>query len=95
MKTDTIENGLEAHITKHLCLVNAFEERYFSHYNRVDCVDEDFTASLKKASLIKTKAATIYTSIAKAKLEIELTREYKVAMIAEVVMGKRKLNFAH
>jgi type I restriction enzyme, R subunit len=41
MKTDTTEKGLEAHITQHLCLVNAFEERHFSNYNRVDCVDED------------------------------------------------------
>ncbi|QLH32756.1 MAG: hypothetical protein HWD62_10310 [Cyclobacteriaceae bacterium] len=39
--TDTTEKGLEAHITQHLCLVNAFEERHFSNYNRVDCVDED------------------------------------------------------
>lgn len=28
MKTDTTEKGLEAHITQHLCLVNAFEERH-------------------------------------------------------------------
>ncbi len=26
MKTDTTEKGLEAHITQHLCLVNAFEK---------------------------------------------------------------------
>lgn len=41
MKTDTTEKGLKAHITQHLCLVNAFEERHFSQYNRVDCVDKD------------------------------------------------------
>ncbi|MBL1162110.1 MAG: restriction endonuclease subunit S [Chlorobi bacterium] len=44
---------------------------------------------------IKTETATIDTAIAKAEREIELIREYKEAMIAEAVMGKRKLNFAH
>jgi type I restriction enzyme S subunit len=39
---------------------------------------------------IKTETATIDTAIAKAEREIELIREYKEAMIAEVVMGKRK-----
>jgi len=29
MKTHTIEKGLEAHITQHLCLVNGFEESRF------------------------------------------------------------------
>lgn len=39
---------------------------------------------------IKTETATIDTAIAKAEREIELIREYKEAMIAEAVMGKRK-----
>lgn len=43
-------------------------------------------------SHIKTETATIDTAIAKAELEIELIREYKEAMIAEAVMGKRKIN---
>lgn len=38
---------------------------------------------------IKTETATIDTAIAKAEREIELIREYKEAMIAEAVMGKR------
>lgn len=42
-------------------------------------------------SHIKTETATIDTAIAKAEREIELIREYKEAMIAEAVMGKRKL----
>lgn len=46
-------------------------------------------------SHIKTETATIDTAIAKAEREIELIREYKEAMIAEAVMGKRKINFAH
>jgi type I restriction enzyme S subunit len=46
-------------------------------------------------SHIKTETATIDTTIAKAEREIELIREYKEAMIAEAVIGKRKLNFAH
>ena len=50
MKTDTTEKGLEAHITKHLCLVNSFEERHFSHYNRVDCVDEDLLFNFLQAT---------------------------------------------
>lgn len=41
-------------------------------------------------SHIKTEIATIDTAIAKAEREIELIREYKEAMIAEAVMGKRK-----
>lgn len=39
--SDTSEKGLEAHITRHLCLVNGFEERHFEQYNRVECVDEE------------------------------------------------------
>ena len=39
---------------------------------------------------IKTETTTIDTAIAKAEREIELIREYKEAMIAEAVMGKRK-----
>lgn len=42
-------------------------------------------------SHIKTETATIDTAIVKAEREIELIREYKEAMIAEAVMGKRKL----
>ena len=42
-------------------------------------------------SYIKTETATIDTAIAKAEREIELIREYKEAMIAEAVMGKRKM----
>lgn len=42
------------------------------------------------AEYIKTETATIDTAIAKAEREIELIREYKEAMIAEAVMGKRK-----
>ena len=41
-------------------------------------------------SHIKTETATIDTAIAKAEREIELIREYKEAMIAEAVLGKRK-----
>ena len=94
MKTDTTEKGLEAHITQHLCLVNAFEERHFSKYNRVDCVDEDIIKSSKEhkhiVSHIKTETATIDTAIAKTEREIELIREYKEVMMAEAVIGKRK-----
>ncbi|MBK7880979.1 MAG: restriction endonuclease subunit S [Saprospiraceae bacterium] len=43
-------------------------------------------------SHIKTETATIDTAIAKAEREIELIREYKEAMIAEAVMGKRRIN---
>jgi len=41
---------------------------------------------------IKTETKIIDTTIAKAEREIELIREYKEAMIAEAVMGKRKLS---
>lgn len=39
---------------------------------------------------IKIETATIENAIVKAEREIELIREYKEAMIAEAVMGKRK-----
>ena len=44
---------------------------------------------------IKTETANIDTATAKAERELELIQEYKEAMVAEAVMGKRKLNFAH
>jgi len=50
MTTDTTEKGLEAHITQHLCLVNAFEERHFSQYNRADCVDEELLFNFLQAT---------------------------------------------
>lgn len=40
---------------------------------------------------LETETATIDTAIAKAEREIELIREYKEAMIAEAVMGKRNI----
>jgi len=44
---------------------------------------------------IKTETKTIDTTIAKAEREIELIKEYKEAMIAEAVMGKRNINLHH
>jgi len=41
MNTDTTEKGLEAHITQHLCLVNGYQERHHSQYNRIDCFDDE------------------------------------------------------
>ena len=55
-----------------------------------------FVPSLKDQeniiSEIKTETATIDTAIAKTVREIELIKEYKEAMIAEVVMGKVNFN---
>ncbi len=97
MKTDTSEKGLEAHITQHFCLVNAFEERHFSNYNRVDCVDDDFTNlsndQKRMVKHIKTSTATKYTAIAKAEREKEHIWEYKEPLITEAKFGKRNLNF--
>jgi type I restriction enzyme S subunit len=42
-------------------------------------------------SHIKTETATVDIAIAKAERELELIREYKEAMMAEAVMGKRNL----
>lgn len=57
--TDTTENGLEAHITQHLCLVNGFEERHFDQYNRSECVDEEllfqFLEATQPAAIAKLK----------------------------------------
>ena len=94
MKTDTTEKGLEAHFTRHLYLVNSFEERHLGNYNHVHCEDEDIIKSSKEhkqiVSHIKTETATIDTAIAKTEREIELIREYKEVMMAEAVIGKRK-----
>lgn len=41
MPTDTSEKGLEALITQNLCMLNDFEERHYSQYNRTEFVDEE------------------------------------------------------
>ncbi|HYV92759.1 MAG TPA: type I restriction endonuclease [Chitinophagales bacterium] len=41
MPTDTREKGLEELIVQNLCTLNGFEERHFSQYNRVECIDEE------------------------------------------------------
>lgn len=54
---------------------------------------ESFDEQMRIIEHIKTETATIDTAIAKAEREVELIREYKEAMIAEAVMGKRNSNF--
>lgn len=61
----------------------------------VICLHPPIEEQKQIVSHIKTETATIDTAIAKAEREIELIREYKEAMIAEAVMGKRNSNFAH
>jgi len=56
----------------------------------VICLHPPIEEQKEIVSHIKTETATIDTAIAKAEREIELIREYKEAMIAEAVMGKRK-----
>ncbi|MDP3434254.1 MAG: type I restriction endonuclease [Bacteroidota bacterium] len=85
--TDTTEKGLEVHITQHLCLVNAFEERHFSHYNRVDCVDEDllfsFLHSTQEKEVIKLQA--IHGSNYRSKVLYRLNNQIKTFGIIEVL----------
>ncbi|MBL7894832.1 MAG: type I restriction endonuclease subunit R [Bacteroidia bacterium] len=87
MKTDTTEKGLEAHITQHLCLVNAFEERHFNNYNRTDCVDEDvlfnFLQSTQEMEVAKLQ--TIHGSNFKSKLLYRINSQIKTFGIIEVL----------
>lgn len=87
MKTDTTEKGLEAHITQHLCLINAFEERKFSNYNREDCVDEDLLFNFLQATQEKEimKLQTIHGSNFKSKLLYRLNSQIKTFGIIEVL----------
>jgi len=87
MKTDTTEKGLEAHITQHLCLVNAFEERHFSNYNRVDCVDEDLLFNFLQATQEKEvmKLQTIHGSNYRSKVLYRLNNQIKTFGIIEVL----------
>lgn len=87
MKTDTTEKGLEAHITQHLCLVNAFEERHFSNYNRVDCVDEELLFNFLQATQEKEvmKLQTIHGSNFRSKVLYRLNNQIKTFGIIEVL----------
>lgn len=87
MKTDTTEKGLEAHITQHLCLVNAFEERHFINYNRVDCVDEDLLFNFLEATQEKEvlKLQTIHGSNFRSKVLYRLNNQIKTFGIIEVI----------
>ncbi len=87
MKTDTTEKGLESHITQHLCLVNAFEERHFNNYNRVDCVDEDllfkFLEETQEKEVLKLQA--IHGSNYRSKVLYRLNNQIKLIGIIEVL----------
>lgn len=87
MKTDTTEKGLEAHITQHLCLVNAFEERNFNDYNRVDCVDENLLFNFLQATQEKEvlKLQAIHGSNYRSKVLYRLNNQIKLIGIIEVL----------
>lgn len=87
MKTDTTEKGLEAHITQHLCLVNAYEERHYSQYNRVDCVDEDLFFNFLQATQEKEviKLQSIHGSNYRSKVLYRLNNQIKTFGIIEVL----------
>ena len=87
MKTDTTEKGLEAHITQHLCLVNAFEERHHRQYNRVDCVDEDLLFNFLQTTQEKEimKLQTIHGSNYRSKVLYRLNNQIKTFGIIEVL----------
>jgi predicted nucleotidyltransferase len=83
--TDTTEKGLEAHITQHLCLVNAFEERHFSQYNRVDCVDEDLLFNFLQATQEKEvmKLQTIHGSNYRSKVLYRIQQKIKELTVVD------------
>lgn len=87
MKTDTSEKGLETHITQHLCLVNGFEERHHSQYNRVECVDEDVLFNFLHATQEKEvkKLQTIHGSNYRSKVLYRLNSQIKTIGIIDVL----------
>jgi type I restriction enzyme R subunit len=87
MKTDTTEKGLEAHITQHLCLVNSFEERHFSNYSRLDCVDEDLLFTFLQATQEKEvlKLQVIHGSNYRSKVLYRINNQIKTFGIIEVL----------
>ena len=87
MKTDTTEKGLEAHITQHLCLKDAFEERHHSQYNRVDCVDEDLLFNFLQTTQEKEvmKLQSIHGSNYRSKVLYRLNNQIKTFGIIEVL----------
>lgn len=87
MKTDTTEKGLEAHITQHLCLVNAFEERHFSNYSRTECIDEELLFNFLQNTQEKEvkKLQAIHGSNYKSKVLYRLNNQIKLIGIIEVL----------
>lgn len=87
MKTDTTEKGLEAHITQYLCIINAFEERHFSNYNRNEYVDDDllfnFLQTTQEKEVIKLQA--IHGSNYRSKVLYRLNSQIKTFGIIEVL----------
>ncbi|NLT50343.1 MAG: type I restriction endonuclease subunit R [Ignavibacteria bacterium] len=87
MLTNTTEKGLETHITQHLCLVNGFEERHLSQYNRVDCVDEDLLFNFLQKTQEKEvmKLQTIHGGNFRSKVLFRLNNQIKTFGIIEVL----------
>lgn len=86
--TDRISSTVQSATNSHQ---RAYPHHIYKLWHAVPPVSEQ----KQIVSHIKTETATINTAIARAEREIELIREYKEAMIAEAVMGKRNINFAH
>ena len=86
-KTDTTEKGLETHITQHLCLVNAFEERHHANYNRTECFDEEVLFNFLEATQPKevAKLQTIHGSNYKSKVLYRLNTQIKLLGIIDVL----------
>jgi len=87
MKTDTTEKGLETHITQHLCLVNAFEERHHANYNRTECFDEEVLFNFLEATQPKevAKLQIIHGSNYKSKVLYRLNTQIKLLGIIDVL----------
>ncbi|WP_298302953.1 hypothetical protein [Hydrotalea sp.] len=68
-------------------MVNAFEERHFSNYNRVDCVDEDWLFNFLQATQEKEviKLQAIHGSNYRSKVLYRLNNQLKTFGIIEVL----------
>jgi len=83
--TDTTEKGLEAHITQHLSSVNAFAERHFSQYNRIECVDEESLFSFLRATQEKEvrQLQTIHGSNFQSKVLYRIQQKIKEQTVVD------------
>lgn len=90
MITDTSEKGLEALITQNICTLNGFEERHYSQYNRVECVDEELLFRFLSDTQSKevTKLQAVHGDNFKQRILYLVNRKIKdQAVVNDICLG--------